>query len=124
MHLQNGYEPKHKKIKTFPHKMIRKMKRNSINFFIGYRILITQHLVLLAKFKSRNSVVKFLLVWLNQLTEMHPPLRKKLIGWELSGWKNFLDKFEYMYVEFLGQISCRHQKLKTIQTFVEKNIPG
>ena len=124
MHLQNGYEPKHKKIKTFPHKMIRKMKRNSINFFIGYRILITQHLFLLAEFKFRNSVVKFLLVWLNQLTGMHPPLRKKLIGWELSGWKNFLDKFEYMYVESLGQISCRHQKLKTIQTFVEKNIPG
>ena len=29
-----------------------------------------------------------------------------------------------MQVESLWQMSCHHQKLKTIQTFVEKNIPG
>ena len=27
-------------------------------------------------------------------------------------------------MEFLGQISCHHEKIKKIQSFVERNIPG
>ena len=80
MNLQNGNDPKRKKIKTFPHKMIRKMKRNSINFFIKHTTRITHNFLLLAKFKFRNSNAKFLLIWLNQLTGLHTPLNKKLIG--------------------------------------------
>ena len=80
MNLQNGNDPKRKKIKTFPHKMIRKMKRNSMNFFIKHTIRITHNFLLLAQFKFRNSVSKFLLIWLNQLTGLHTPLNKKLIG--------------------------------------------
>ena len=60
MHLQNGNEAKHKKIKTSPQKM------NATEFIFW----------LLAKSKFRNWIVKFLLVWLNQLTGLHSPLAK------------------------------------------------
>ena len=124
MNLQNRNDPKRKKIKTFPHKMIRKMKLNSINFFIKHRFPITHNFSCLQNLNSEIQSPNFFLVWLNQLTGLHPSLSKNLIGWELSGWKNFLDKSEYMYVEFLGQISCHHEKIKKIQSFVERNIPG
>ena len=54
--------------------MIRKMKHNGVKFFIEHKILRTQNFLLLVKFKFGNSIVKFLLVWLNQLIGMHPSL--------------------------------------------------
>lgn len=75
MHLGNGNESKRKKVKTFSYKMICKIKqRSSVNFFIEHRILTTENFLLVAKLKFRNLVVKFFLVWLNQLTRMHLPL--------------------------------------------------
>ena len=60
-----GNEQKREKIKTFLNKICTTV------FIFSQNTEFLHNFLLLVKFKSRNSVVKFPLVWLNQL---HPPL--------------------------------------------------
>ena len=60
IHMRKGNDPKRKKTKTFS-------ALNECNGAIG-------------KFKFRNSIVKFLLVWHNQSSRLHPPLHYSIIN--------------------------------------------
>ena len=66
MHLWNWNEPKQKKIKIVPHKM------NVTVLILLWNTEFLHNFLLLANFKFRNSIFNFLLVWLNQLTRLHP----------------------------------------------------
>ena len=64
MHFLNDNKPKRKKIKTFPDK--NECYLTMLMFLWNTEFL--HNFLLLTKFKFRNSFVKFLQVWLKQLT--------------------------------------------------------